>query len=112
MKLHKIPIGYKFKNMDIDIFYIDRRKLKKIFRKKYIVPILKGKRDDFNGKSRLIFFCDFDNSHLKGTYYSPMYVDSIKFWNLDINYFNHLKTIYLYKIFESKAEYLKWKLKS
>lgn len=111
LKLSGIHTDPDINIFNIDVFYIDRRKLKKLSRLYYVVPILKGKRYKFHDKNGLVFG-DFDNLLLKGVYYSPMYVDTVELWELaNINHFNHFKTIYLYKIFESESEYLKWKLK-
>lgn len=103
--MRKIPIVGNINRDDITFYYVDRRKLKKLKRKMFIHEITKGKTslsletifvfDELVGDEYII------SKNVYAVFMTGFYID-----HPTIN-----ECVPVFKQFNDKSEFLKWKLK-
>lgn len=101
-------------NKNINVFYFNRRKIKKLKRKGYIFyKVRSGKLDVLTTLLNYQYkaFGDFYKRVSDGNYVIDVKVDVVLFWKID-DYFHipSKREITLSKMFSNKSEFLKWKL--
>lgn len=112
--MHKIGVR-GLKNSNINVFYFDKRKIKKLKRKGYIFYEVRiGKHDNCTIKG--VYentYGDFYKKVPDGDYITNIKVKFVMFWtsHMEYSYLTHKEKIPLFKMFNNKSELARWKLK-
>ena len=112
--MHKIAVR-GLKNSNINVFYINRRKIKKLKRKGYIFYEVRSGKHDKRITKRVYgnTYGDFYKKVPDGDYITNIKVKFVMFWtsHIEYSYLTHKEKILLFKMFNNKSELVRWKLK-